>query len=41
MAIELYEHNRTAYQAALDMLETTGKSRDHTSYGDGEIIHWI
>ena len=26
MAIELYEHNRTAYQAALDMLETTGKA---------------
>ena len=26
MAIELYEHNQTAYQAALDMLKATGKA---------------
>lgn len=26
MRIELFEHNQTAYQAALDMLKTTGKA---------------
>ena len=26
MKIELFEHNQTAYQAALDMLKTTGKA---------------
>jgi len=26
MSIELYEHNQTAYQAALDMLKTAGKA---------------
>ena len=26
MRIELFEHNQTAYQAALDMLQTAGKA---------------
>ncbi len=26
MKIELFEHNQTAYQAALDMLQTAGKA---------------
>lgn len=40
MKIELFEHNQTAYQAALDMLKTTGKAAI-ASYGYGEILYRV